>query len=486
MNLRGNSPEDLAKNLSNNNLLISIKRDGKVYLFCGINTNQENNLYINYFKWGDHLSLHAAFKPYVKHLRGDDNDETHYETLVEHWDDSLVGETLGERGISLAWFQDQHHTPLSPKMIDCLNKSVRRHEIIDCEELIKGDPLDKGICIKGVLVLENKAPHDDNLVRFMNEFMLREHIGLILKHKFSDKCLLLSLYVRNIGEYGHTFEVTHELEMQTTGLGPSELIIRCLPKPGQSVIVKSDNWGKKDNSSKHPPIAGIKRMSLILQFKGNVPDSSQSVLYNSKFNEGFTFFKEAEKKSGQEAIDLYEEAIKKFEETLQLKPKYPPAYNQTGIALYKLAGLKNNETSEYLLDLAEQKFQSALAIDGDYYKAYNGWGKAIHIRIVLRHEKNCAELYKSANEKYDASIAINPNNDKAYYNRGDLFLDGSKHYISSKETMIKLLNLAKADFEKTISINPGHENARRKLTEVAARLKELICNKSGTFPRVPG
>ena len=102
-----------------------------------------------------------------------------------------------------------------------------------------------------------------------------------------------------------------------------------------------------------------------------------------------------------QAEDLIKDAIKEFNTTLKLNPKYYPAYNALGVIALNTGNL----------DKANEFFNKALEIDPTYATAIDNLGS---IDFLNRN-------YDDARKKFLKTIAINPNSSTAFFHLAQVY-----------------------------------------------------------------
>jgi predicted O-linked N-acetylglucosamine transferase (SPINDLY family) len=126
--------------------------------------------------------------------------------------------------------------------------------------------------------------------------------------------------------------------------------------------------------------------------------------------------------------------VASHDKAIALRPDYPTAYNNRGVALQELkrrddalesyakalaikadyAEALHNQGNVlrelHRYDEALQSFERALALDPNYDEAYNSRG--VTLQLLARNQDALAE--------FDRAIAINPNNAQAHYSRGNV------------------------------------------------------------------
>ena len=132
---------------------------------------------------------------------------------------------------------------------------------------------------------------------------------------------------------------------------------------------------------------------------------------------GNNFGNLAESKSGKESETFYQQAIKKYQKSIETKPdKYEPNYNW-GTVLGILAKTKSGPKAEALYQQAFEKFQKAIEIKPDKYETYYNWGNYLGNFAKIQFGQEAETLYQQAFEKFQKAIEIKPDH-VAYANWG--------------------------------------------------------------------
>jgi tetratricopeptide (TPR) repeat protein len=133
-------------------------------------------------------------------------------------------------------------------------------------------------------------------------------------------------------------------------------------------------------------------------------------------------------------------AISYYKNALEIKPN-------DKILNYSL-GMMYQELGE--LELAKEQYEYLIAIDPKSYPAYNSLGY-----IALVYDDN----YEEAVRYFSTTIEIDPLFDQAWCNRGIAY-----YYLKDWKN-------ARADFLKSIEINPKNENAIKELNRLDTEKK---------------
>jgi tetratricopeptide (TPR) repeat protein len=117
-----------------------------------------------------------------------------------------------------------------------------------------------------------------------------------------------------------------------------------------------------------------------------------------------------------ERVHALNTAINHYKNGLAIKPDYPEAFYDWGIALYHQAIAKSGEDAQRFFDLTGQKYAQAIAIKPDYRKAFYNWGNALYNQAIAKSGEDAQRLFDLAGQKYAQAIAIKPDFLEALFN----------------------------------------------------------------------
>lgn len=148
----------------------------------------------------------------------------------------------------------------------------------------------------------------------------------------------------------------------------------------------------------------------------------------------------------------YDEAIKAFDEAIELKPDYARAYNNKGIALKNIRRF----------DKAISAYDRAIELKPDLVQAYNN--KGVALRILGKHDE--------AIKAYEKAIGLKPDDPYAYVSKGVALasLGKYKEAIASYRKSIEL----KPDFGSAYFNRACAFSLSGKKDEMAADLERAI------------
>jgi tetratricopeptide (TPR) repeat protein len=127
------------------------------------------------------------------------------------------------------------------------------------------------------------------------------------------------------------------------------------------------------------------------------------------------------------AAKEYEVAVASYDKSLAIKPDYPEALHNRGIALYKLGKYEQAITS----------YNQALEIKPDHHQAWNNWGNALY--KLGRYEQAIAS--------YNQALKIKLDYHQAWNNRGNALDD------------LGLDEQAIVSYDKALEIKPDYTSA---------------------------
>ena len=144
----------------------------------------------------------------------------------------------------------------------------------------------------------------------------------------------------------------------------------------------------------------------------------------------------------------YDNAIRDYDEAIKLNPQFAEAYYNRGNAFFN--------KGEY--DKAIQDYCEVIKLNPQFADAYYNRGAAYSKK----------KEYDRAIQDYDEAIKLNPLHARAYNNRGFAYMRRGKEGDYA---------LAKADFEKGLTLNPDEET-RQKLQENLHKLEDWMKEKA--------
>lgn len=136
------------------------------------------------------------------------------------------------------------------------------------------------------------------------------------------------------------------------------------------------------------------------------------------FNWGAELEKKADQAEGEEAETLYQDAFKKYEEAIQIKPDLREAYNNWGVCLRNLAKVRTGAEADLLYQEAFQKFEEAILINPEEHEPYNNWAIGLANLAETKNDVEAEKLYVQAFEKYQEALTNKPDLVEVYNNWG--------------------------------------------------------------------
>ena len=201
---------------------------------------------------------------------------------------------------------------------------------------------------------------------------------------------------------------------------------------------------------------------------------NKSVNIDPKFYGGFNNWGVAlDEKAGliseaepEEAKRLFDEAISKYEKAVKIKKDYHEAFDNWGIALYGKARLISGavpEEAKRLFDEAISKYEKAVEIDKDYHLPFNNWGIALSGKARLisgARPEEAKRLFDEAISKYEKAVEIKKDYHEAFDNWGSA-LSGKALLISGaapKEAK-RLFDEAISKYGRAVEIKKDYHEA---------------------------
>ena len=163
---------------------------------------------------------------------------------------------------------------------------------------------------------------------------------------------------------------------------------------------------------------GITTHTIYNDIFGYIKNQKKHLSAYTEFFIGLTSYQKGE----------YEEAIKHYDQAIDIYPQFTETYNNRGITKDRLS-----RHEEAIAD-----YDQAIRINPQFAEAYYNRGTTKD--VLGRHEEAIAD--------YDQAIRINPQYAQAYYNRGN-----AKDILDNKHEE------AIADYDEAIRINPQYAQA---------------------------
>ena len=172
---------------------------------------------------------------------------------------------------------------------------------------------------------------------------------------------------------------------------------------------------------------------------------------------GNELYNQAKLKTGGEADRLFEEAGKKYESALKVKPDKHEALNNWGLALSDQAKLKTGAEAERLFEEAGKKYEAALKLKPDKHEALNNWGILLRDRAKLKTGAEAERLFEEAGKKYEAALKIKPDKHEALNNWGIVLSDQAK--LKTGAEAERLFEEAGKKYEAALKLKPDQHEA---------------------------
>lgn len=232
-------------NLLEQNLILSIKKEEKIFPFLGISTPDENHIYVNYLLIGKHLSLHSAKAPFIKHQRNNNTKNNIFERLLSDFSRPDAYEIIEGYSFNYDWLKRKNVKSFSEAQIKIFDTRENCDSIIyHFDEIEKAGWEKGGLGVRGVLLSTSREPELTDIKKTLQQyFHSTKEKETRLKCKFGDKCLLLSIYNdETIPPSSYRMEsVRLDLNLKSKIPG-AELIIKIPKKWDEDFIVKNTGW----------------------------------------------------------------------------------------------------------------------------------------------------------------------------------------------------------------------------------------------------
>ncbi len=180
-------------------------------------------------------------------------------------------------------------------------------------------------------------------------------------------------------------------------------------------------------------------------------------MHEALYNWGNTLSEKAKTRKGKEADKLWDNACEKYKAALKIKPDMHKILNNWGLALYNKSETRKTEEADKLWEEACEKYKAALKIKPDTYKALINWGNALSEKAKTRKGKEADKLWEEVCEKYRAALQIKPDNHETLYNWGLTLNEKAK--TRQGEEADKLMDEAYEKYIAALKINPDYYHA---------------------------
>jgi len=166
---------------------------------------------------------------------------------------------------------------------------------------------------------------------------------------------------------------------------------------------------------------------------------------------------QAQTSQGEEADRLFEQAYKKFQAALKIKPDKHEAINNWGTALSTQAKTKQGDQADRLFEKAYEKYQAALKINPDTHEAFSNWGAALSRQAEKKQGEQADRLFEQAYDKYLAAMKINPDMHEAFCNWGYALTAQAK--TKQGDQADRLFEQAYEKYQAALKIKPNKHKA---------------------------
>ncbi len=136
--------------------------------------------------------------------------------------------------------------------------------------------------------------------------------------------------------------------------------------------------------------------------------------------EGDTALEEAEKLTGQQALEKFRTAQAHYEMALSIQPDSPQTFFKVGQLMVQQAGVLSDHTSPQILEQAAEQFQKALELNPDLFEARYGLGMVLTELAGKKLDQESDALYESAAREFQEGLRIHPNHPDAAYGAGHM------------------------------------------------------------------
>jgi len=143
-------------------------------------------------------------------------------------------------------------------------------------------------------------------------------------------------------------------------------------------------------------------------------------------NWGNVFSEQAKTMAGEGADRLFEEAGRKYAESLRLKPDDPEVLNNWGVALSDQAKTRAGEEADRLFEEASRRYAEALRLKPDYHEALFNWGVALSDQAKTKPGAEADRLFEEAGRKHAEALRLKPDLLQALGNWGLALYDQAK------------------------------------------------------------
>jgi Tfp pilus assembly protein PilF len=173
--------------------------------------------------------------------------------------------------------------------------------------------------------------------------------------------------------------------------------------------------------------------------------------------EGNDLSDRADKKSGQEAADLFAQGARLYEHAVKIMPDLPAAWCNWGVALSRQAEGKTGDEKDALLKAASEKYARAVEIKPDDNKYWYNWGGTLVRQAGGKTGDEKDALLKAASGKYARAVEIKPDDNKAWHNWGVALVHQAEGKTGDEKDA--LLKAACEKYARAVEITPDYHEA---------------------------
>lgn len=150
-------------------------------------------------------------------------------------------------------------------------------------------------------------------------------------------------------------------------------------------------------------------------------------------------------------------AIDKYRRALDIKSDFPEALYNWGNALLTTAKSAPLDARDDFLKKAVDRFRRAIELQPNKVEAFENWGEALFQMSLTRSDEEANQLLDEAVEKYRYAHKINTNNPRVLYNWGVALTRKAQHFSGSEA--ISLLDEAIDKYSRAVELKPDKAKA---------------------------
>lgn len=134
--------------------------------------------------------------------------------------------------------------------------------------------------------------------------------------------------------------------------------------------------------------------------------------------EGDTALEEADKLSGQQALEKLRTAQAHYEMALSIRPDSAPTLFKVGQLMVEQAQVLSDDTTPRILEQAAEQFEKALELNPDLFEARYGLGMVLTELAGKKSDQESETFCESAAREFQEGLRIHPNHPDAAYGAG--------------------------------------------------------------------